>query len=165
MKAAEVEDAQKEEVERLQEDRDVETSAAIANAAIGDIFGSSDIRRDVFYPPEQFWQTSIAVGLGITALLGYSSDTFLQRLFPSFVLTFRNFMTADLMRLILKSAGLIHVAEGVIALGICLKRKWYSPLNVFRWTLSTTLYGVASMSKLLKHGKMIKEKEKHEKKE
>lgn len=153
MKAAEIEDAQKAEIERLQEDKDAESSAAIANAAIGDIFDSNGFGRDVFYPADQFWKTSITVGMGLTALLGYSSDAFLSRLLPSVVLQFRNYFTQGVFMSVFKWACIVHLVEGSIALGICLKRKWYSPINVLKWTLSTTLYGAASMTKLLKHGK------------
>ncbi|KAG2234941.1 hypothetical protein BDF21DRAFT_467106 [Thamnidium elegans] len=154
MKAAEIEDAQKAEIERLQEDKDAEASAAIANAAIGNIFDSNDLDLDVFYPPDRFWQTSIAVGMGLTALLGYSSDAFLSKLLPSVVLQFRNYITQDVIVSIFKWACIAHLVEGFIALGICLKRKWYSPINVLKWTTSTILYATASMSKLLKHGKI-----------
>ncbi|GAA5801139.1 hypothetical protein HPULCUR_006581 [Helicostylum pulchrum] len=155
MKAAEIEDAQKAEIESLQEDKDAESSAAIANAAIGDIFDSNGRGRDldVFYPADQFWQTSIIVGMGLTALLSYSSDAFLSRLLPSAVLQFRNYITQGVFMSVFKWACIAHLLEGSVALGICLKRKWYSPINVLKWTLSTTLYGTASMSKLLKHGK------------
>ncbi|GAN06916.1 hypothetical protein MAM1_0141d06406 [Mucor ambiguus] len=157
MKAAEIEDAQKAEIGKLQEDKDAEASAAIASAAVGDIFGSSSssIPLDVFYPADRFWQFAIAVGMGSTALLGYASDEFLARLLSSPVVSFRNYLTPDLIQSIFKWASVIHAAEGVIALGICLKRGWYSPKNTLKWTASTTLYGVASMSKLLGHGKKV----------
>ncbi|GAA5808905.1 hypothetical protein MFLAVUS_002304 [Mucor flavus] len=153
MKAAEIEDAQKAEIERLQEDKDAESSAAIANAAIGDIFDSNSLGRDVFYPADQCWQTFVKVGMGLTALLAYSSDAFLSRFLPPVVLQFRNYFTQDVLMSVFKGACTIHLIQGSIALGICLKRKWYSPVNVLKWTVSTTLYGAASMTKLLKHGK------------
>lgn len=157
MKAAEIEDAQKAEIGKLQEDKDAETSAAIASAAVGDMFGSgaSSVPLDVFYPADRFWQFAIAVGMGATALLGYASDEFLSRLLSSYVVSFRNYLTPGLIQSIFKWASVVHGTEGVIALGICLKRGWYSPANTLKWTVSTTLYGVASMTKLLGHGKKV----------
>lgn len=157
MKAAEIEDAQKAEIGKLQEDKDAEASAAIASAAVGDIFGSSSssVPLDVFYPADRFWQIAIAAGMGSTALLGYASDEFLARLLSNYAASFRNYLTPALLQSIFKWASIIHVTEGAIALGICLKRGWYSPENTLKWTVSTTLYGVASMSKLLGHGKKV----------
>jgi hypothetical protein len=159
MKAAEIEDAQKAEVEKLQEDKDAEASAAIASRAVGNLFGSNDdispADVDVFYPADRFWQTSIAFGMGATALLGYASDEFLQRAFPFFVCSFRNYLTPSLIQNIFKYACIVHVFEGTVALLICLKRNWYSPLNVLKWTFSTLLYGGASMVKLVGHGKKV----------
>lgn len=159
MKAAEIEDAQKAEIVNLQEDRDAEASAAIANAAIGDIFGSKDIKsvaeRDTFYPADRFWQVAITLGLGSNALLAYASDDFLQRLLPSFVLTFRNHLTPKLLRSVFNWAAGIHLMEASVTLVICLKRNWYSPINVLKWTGSTLLYGGASTVKLLYHGKLV----------
>ncbi|KAI8639686.1 hypothetical protein BD408DRAFT_420916 [Parasitella parasitica] len=159
MKAAEIEEAQKAEMNNLQEDKDAEASAAIASAAIGDIFASNSapsVPLDVFYPADRFWQTAIAVGLGVNALLGYASDEFLSRLFPSFVASFRNYLTPQLIQSIFNWAAAVHAVEGLVALGICLKRGWYSPVNILKWTVSTTLYGGASMIKLLGHGNKVK---------
>lgn len=159
MKAAAVEDAQNAEIQKLQEDREAEASASIAANHAGKLYGSTDddndTQLDVFYPAERFWQTSIAVGMGATALLGYASDEFLGRAFPSFVLSFRNYLTCGLIQNIFKYAVWIHLFEGAVALLICLKRNWYSPLNVLKWTVSTTLYGFASMKQLLAHGKRV----------
>ncbi|KAG2201186.1 hypothetical protein INT47_012997 [Mucor saturninus] len=155
-KAAEIEDAQKAEIEHIQDDKDAEASAAIADAAIGDIFGTRPtVERDAFYPADRFWQTSIAIGLSSIALLGYASDAFLQRLFPSFVVTFRNYLTPELIRSVFNWAAVVHLMEGSVALAICLKRNWYSPINVLKWTGSTTLYGAASMVKLMRHGRLV----------
>lgn len=159
MRAAEIEDAQKSEVKKTQEDKDAEASAAIASAAIGNIFATDEITpvpTDVFYPADRFWQTTIALGMGANALLGYGSDDLLSRLFPSFILTFRNYLSAELIQSIFRWAVVTHVVEGVVALGICLKRGWYSPVNIMKWTGSTVLYGFASMSKLLGHAKKVK---------
>lgn len=159
MKAAEIDDAQKAEIEKIKEDKDAEASATIASKIAGDLFGSSGdispVETDAFYPADRFWQTSIAVGMGTTALLGYTSDEFLQRAFPSVVLSFRNYLTPKLLQDIFKYAVITHIFEGTVALLICLKRNWYSPLNVLKWTVSTTLYGFASMMKLIEHGKKV----------
>lgn len=155
MKAAAVEDAQNAEIEKLQEDRDAETSASIGANNAGKLYGTDDVNLDVFYPAERFWQTSIALGMGVTALLGYTSDEFLQRAFPSFVLSFRNYLTSGLIQTIFRYAVITHILEGSVALLICLKRNWYSPLNILKWTVSTTLYGFASMKELIAHGKKV----------
>lgn len=159
MKAAEIEDAQKAEIENLHEDKDAEASAAIADAAIGDIFGSNNgepaVKRDVFYPTERAWKIGIALGLGSNALLGYASDEFSQRFFSSFVMSFRNYLTPELLRSVFNLAVVLHLVEGSIVLAICLKRNWYSPLNIMKWTGSTLLYGAASMTKLIRHGKLV----------
>lgn len=160
MKAAEIEDAQKAEIEKLKEDKDAAASAAIAAAVVGNIFGSFDsdaekVQLDTFIPADRRWQTAIAVGLGTNALLGYASDDFLSRLFPSFVLAFRNYLGQGLIRSIFRWAVVLHLVEGSIGLLICLKRGWYSPVNVLKWTTSTLLYGFASLMKLSEHGKKV----------
>ncbi|KAI9469653.1 MAG: hypothetical protein EXX96DRAFT_586980 [Benjaminiella poitrasii] len=162
MKAAEIEEAQRSEIEALhQDDKDAEMSAAIAAQAVGNIFEDrADDILDVFYPADRFWQTAITIGMGANALLGYASDDFLSRLFPSFVVSFRNYLTADVISKIFRWAVVTHVAEGAVALVICLKRGWYSPVNVAKWTFSTVLYGFASMKKLLWHGKKVASKKK-----
>jgi hypothetical protein len=156
MKAAEIEDAQKSEVKRLQEDKDAEESAAIASAAIGSVFGTDKERLDIFYPADRFWQLAISFGLGSNALLGYGSEELLQQVLPSFAMSIREYLTPGLIRNIFQVAVVIHLLEASVALNICLKRGWYSPLNILKWTGSTALYGFASMSKLVGHGKKVK---------
>lgn len=152
MKAAEIEDAQKAEIEQIQDDRDAEASAALANAAIGDVFGTRPaVERDAFYQADRFWQICIILGLGSNILLGYASDAYL----PSFVVNFRNYLTPELIRTELNWVGLVHLVEGSVALAICLKRNWYSPMNTLKWTGSTILFGVASMKKLMHHGRLV----------
>lgn len=160
MKAAKIEDAQKAEVERLQEDKDAEESAAIASAAIGNLFDTDKkpptVPLDVFYPADSFWQLAILFGLSSNALLGYGSEEHLQQFMPSFVMSIRQFLTPALIRNIFKTATAIHLFEGSVAFAICLERKWYSPINVLKWTASTALFGFASMTKLIGHGKKVK---------
>ncbi|KAI7898073.1 uncharacterized protein BX663DRAFT_270760 [Cokeromyces recurvatus] len=164
MKAAEIEEAQKTEIEKLhqQDDEDAKMSARIASQAVGNIFEEvKENTLDVFYPADRFWQAAITMGLGTNALLGYASDDFLRRLLlPSSVVIFRNYLTMELIRKIFVTAIAVHIVEGLVALGICLKRRWYSPMNTFKWTLSTVLYGYASMTKLLGHCEKSKEKKK-----
>ncbi|KAI8970266.1 hypothetical protein BDF20DRAFT_916094 [Mycotypha africana] len=155
MKAAAIENAQEAEIAKAKEDREAEASAAIASSAVGNLFENSVPKStplDVFYPADRHWQLIITAGMGATALLGYASDDVLRRLFPSFVLSFRNYMTPELIQSIFFWASVTHVTESFVALCICLKRRWYSPLNILKWTGSTMLYGFASMRKLIGHG-------------
>ncbi|RCH85492.1 hypothetical protein CU098_008424 [Rhizopus stolonifer] len=153
MKAAKVEEAQKQEMSQLQSTRE---ATDVNDKNLYELGALADISRDTFDPPAQGWKTAIAVGLGLNALLGYGSDEFLHKALPSFALQLRDYLTPELTRSIFKWAVIAHVLEATIACAICVKRGWYSPLNTFRWTGYTFLYGFASMSKLIAHGKQVK---------
>jgi hypothetical protein len=125
-------------------------------AAGGDIFAREDKPNlDVFYPADKVWQIAVVLGLANCYFFAYGSDAAFSSL-PSFVLAFRNRLTAEHCQKVFYSACVAHIAEGAYALGTCLKRGCYSPLNTFKWTLSTLLFGFSSTSKLYAHGKVIK---------
>ncbi|OBZ89510.1 hypothetical protein A0J61_02444 [Choanephora cucurbitarum] len=151
-KAAEIEEAQQAEVNKLQKER---RSSLDLRKYMGQN-GLSSISKDVFYEADTHWKVAIVSGLMLNGLLGYGSEEFLHTYVPSFLLTVRDYLTPQLTRSILHWAVVTHLGESVVALTICLKRGWYSPLNILRWTGSTFLYGFASMSKLMKHGKQVK---------
>lgn len=102
---------------------------------------------DQFIAADVGWQVAIAAGMGTTALLAYADNATL----PSFLLALRNSLGQQTIRYIWYGACTAHISEAVVALRICLHRGCYSPSNVFRWTLSTALFGYASMTKLLNH--------------
>lgn len=110
---------------------------------------------DVFYGADIMWQLLIAAGLGATAVLNYASDAYLARNFPLFVLDLRDALGAQTINYIWRGALAAHAIEGAITLGICLYRGWYSPLNTFKWTVSSLLFGYASLSKLVNHGRDV----------
>ena len=110
---------------------------------------------DTFYPANPMLQILIALGMGATTVLALSSDEYLLRQFPESVLSFRQTIGHNTIQNIFRGACAIHVGESLVALGICLRRGWYSPINIFKWTTSTLLFGFASMSKLLLHAKQV----------
>ncbi|KAI9258032.1 hypothetical protein BDA99DRAFT_484208 [Phascolomyces articulosus] len=114
--------------------------------------------KDVFYPADMTLQLLIAFGMGSLGLLTFSSDEYLLRQFPPALLEFKSLFGDRLLHMIWNGAVTLHVVEGLLALGICLRRGWYSPTNVAKWTISTTLFGFASMSKLLAHAKQVAKK-------
>ncbi|KAG1145004.1 hypothetical protein G6F37_006982 [Rhizopus arrhizus] len=140
--AAEVQKAQEAEIERLHNHNSSKET--------------KDNALDVFYPADLHWQVLIALGLGTNALLAYASDEFLRENVPSFLFNIRQILTASLIQKIFQGALICHATEGLIALSICLNRNCYSVSNVCKWTLSTTLFGAASMSKLLDQKKRIR---------
>ncbi|KAG0171191.1 hypothetical protein DFQ28_004096 [Apophysomyces sp. BC1034] len=110
---------------------------------------------DTFYPADPMWQLLIAVGIGALAVLAFSTDAYLARQFPSAVLQFRNMLGMRELQILWNAAVVIHVLEAIVALGICLRRKWYSPWTVLKWTGSTLCFGFASMKELIRHGKEL----------
>ncbi|KAI8137024.1 hypothetical protein BJV82DRAFT_675188 [Fennellomyces sp. T-0311] len=111
---------------------------------------------DTFYPAEVSHQLLIAFGMGTLGLLTFASEEYLARQFPPQVLEFRNLFGDRVLHGIWNMALSMHSIEALLAFGICVRRGWYSPINVCKWTVSTALFGVASMSKLLKHAKKVK---------
>ncbi|KAI8377926.1 uncharacterized protein BYT42DRAFT_572203 [Radiomyces spectabilis] len=125
------------------------------------VYGEADnVPRDVFFPAHMFWQVAIAAGMAGTATLTYASDAFLARQFPSFVLQLRRTIGHDVIRVLWTIACTAHISQGILALYLCVKRGWYHPVNIAKWTFSTLLYGYASTKKLLKHGRDVSLEEK-----
>lgn len=114
---------------------------------------------DTFYPADLGWQLAITAGMGATALLAYASDAYLAEHFPGFVVNLRKTLGMHTIQWIWRAAATAHLAEGAVALVLCLRRGWYSPLNVFKWTMSTIMFGFASLSKLRKHARQVQGEE------
>ncbi|KAI9474867.1 hypothetical protein BDB00DRAFT_966270 [Zychaea mexicana] len=111
---------------------------------------------DAFYAADTHFQLLIAFGMGTLGLLTFSTDEYLLRQFHPAVLDFKNLFGDRVLHMMWNGAVTAHLVEGLLAFGICVRRGWYSPLNICKWTVSTTLFGFASLSKLLKHAKRVK---------
>lgn len=136
------------------------TSHGIQKSRDGKRIRTNDISRapiekDAFYSVGLHWQIVITLGLALNGLLAYASDEFLLNNFPLFMYKLRGFLTASLIKKIFGGAMICHLSEGLFTLGICLNRGWYSPYNTLRWTISSTVFGFASLSKLFAHGKKL----------
>ncbi|KAI9249275.1 hypothetical protein BY458DRAFT_445436 [Sporodiniella umbellata] len=105
--------------------------------------------KDVFYPPDLYWQLLIGVGLSTNFVLGFASDSFLRANIPQFLISIRDALSPLLIQRIFKGAVLCHLVEASIVSIICLKREYSTYINL-KWTFSTFLFGVASLSKLLR---------------
>jgi hypothetical protein len=116
---------------------------------------SSDIPLDTFYACNPGIVVFVSVGMG---LLYYFSRSTLEQIqaLPLPVQYVHKICPHHWYPTIWKVASGIHVAEGVVALGICLRRGWYSPLNVAKWTISTLLFGFGSMKELRRHGREVR---------
>ncbi|CAO3702594.1 unnamed protein product [Rhizopus stolonifer] len=108
----------------------------------------NDIQKSVFYAPDLHWQVLISLGLATNFLLGYASDDLLNQNMPLFLIGLRDTLSVLWIQRIFKGAILCHLVEGLFAFTVCYNRG-YSPWIIFKWTLSTTMFGYASMSKLL----------------
>ena len=102
-KAAEIEEAQQAEVNKLQKER---RSSLDLRKYMGQN-GLSSISKDVFYEADTHWKVAIVSGLMLNGLLGYGSEEFLHTYAPSFLLTVRNYLTPQLTRSILHWAVVI----------------------------------------------------------
>ncbi|OZJ05424.1 hypothetical protein BZG36_01653 [Bifiguratus adelaidae] len=58
-------------------------------------------------------------------------------------------------RWVLKVLVGIHTLEAAIALAKTIKRGWYSPITIAKWTLSTLVFGMPSGKKLELHRKQV----------
>lgn len=108
-----------------------------------------------FYLPRQNDMLSVGVLLGGLALITYTSDDYLKRQLPSFVLSLRNTIGRDLLLKICKGLVVVHSGEALYALLTCFRRGWYSPINTIKWTLSTFVFGIGSLKQLSKHAKDV----------
>ncbi|KAI9029576.1 hypothetical protein CLU79DRAFT_696043 [Phycomyces nitens] len=117
---------------------------------------------DVFYSPTYFQQVIIAAGLGALFLYRYAPDTYIRQHFPLAFLHFKNYLGPKLIKNIWDFALVVHVAEAVGVMVTCIRRKWYSPINIAKWTASTLFFGVTSINKLVQHGKEVRHGMKYE---
>jgi hypothetical protein len=110
---------------------------------------------DTFYGPNPALAAAIAAGMGILYYFSVTPAQKIQEL-PVAVQALHRIFPAHWYPTIWKGVAGIHVAESVVALGICLRRGWYGPVNVAKWTISTFLFGFGSMKKLRKHGRQVR---------
>ncbi|KAI8576710.1 hypothetical protein K450DRAFT_255775 [Umbelopsis ramanniana AG] len=116
---------------------------------------SSEVPLDTFYPCNTGLAVAIVAGMGAVYYFSVSTPEDIKAL-PLPIQYFHKLYPHHWYPIIWKAASGIHVAEGVVALGICLRRGWYSPVNVAKWTISTLLFGFGSMKKLMKHGREVR---------
>ncbi|KAL0075694.1 hypothetical protein J3Q64DRAFT_1769183 [Phycomyces blakesleeanus] len=117
---------------------------------------------DVFYNADPFWQMMIAAGLGLLFLYRYAPDTYIRQHFPQALIQFRNYLGPKMIDNIWRTTVLVHVFESFATMVTCIRRKWYSPINIAKWTASSFIFGVASMNKLVQHGKEVRHGMKYE---
>lgn len=86
---------------------------------------------------------------GTVALVGYGSRSSL----PSILRDRASLQSAA--RTVFRVLIAIHAFEGFLALATCVRRGWYSPKNVLKWTASTTVFGVFSFKLLKKHARQV----------
>ena len=88
-------------------------------------------------------------------LLNFATDEYLLQHFPPAVLEFKHLIGDRIIHFFWNMPITAHIVQGVVALGICLRRDWYSPTNICKWTISTALFGFASTIKLIDHEKQV----------
>ncbi|KAI7852916.1 hypothetical protein BDC45DRAFT_442841 [Circinella umbellata] len=116
---------------------------------------SDSVKKNVFYHAEIYHQVWITFGLIALGLLNFASDEYLLRHFPSAILEFKHLVGDRILHFLWNMAMTAHLVQGVVAFGICLRRGWYSPKNICKWTISTTLFGFASTIKLIDHANQV----------
>ncbi|KAI8333222.1 hypothetical protein BD560DRAFT_415029 [Blakeslea trispora] len=152
-KAAEIEEAQQAELRKIKTDR---RSSVDLRKYMPDQNGLSSFSKDVFQDGNASVKMLVLFGLTLNGLLAYGSESFLQAYMPQSIMTIRDTITPQYTRVIFQCALFAHLGESLVSLGICLKRGWYSPLNVLRWTGYTFIYGFPILTSLLNHGKQVK---------
>ncbi|KAI8983482.1 hypothetical protein BDB01DRAFT_835578 [Pilobolus umbonatus] len=155
MKAAEVENSLAADTGRTPNYRNMIVGGANSSTNNKSNNNDNGYPKDKFLAVDNIWMAIITPSLLIHAFFAYASDETLLRYLPIVAITFRNNISQSLIKSVLNWAVIVHVVEASIALGICMKRGWYSPMNTAKWTLSTLGFGVASMFKLLGHGKKV----------
>lgn len=116
---------------------------------------SSEVPLDSFYPCNTGLAVAIIVGMGFTYYFSVASPEDIKAM-PLPIQYFHKIYPAHWYPTIWKVAAGLHIGESVVALGICLRRGWYSPVNVAKWTVSTFFFGFGSMKKLMKHGRDVR---------
>ncbi|KAI9484656.1 hypothetical protein BDB00DRAFT_965053 [Zychaea mexicana] len=134
--------------------------AAIAKAAYAsatDIYTPAEpaVPLDIFYPVSMKDVVAVGVVIGLPAILGYATDASLARI--SILLELREkYALRGICQQIFRGLVAVHSLEASIAFITCLRRGWYSSFNTIKWTLSTFVFGVGSMSLLRKHGRQVR---------
>ncbi|CAO3618336.1 unnamed protein product [Cunninghamella blakesleeana] len=101
---------------------------------------------DTFYPVPVSRGLPVVLGLGLIGLLGHSNQL------PGLLIPIReSIISQTTSKKIFKALAYVHVAEAVYVFITCLRRKWYSPSNTIKWTLSTFIFGVGSLKLFKKH--------------
>ncbi|KAI8089955.1 uncharacterized protein BX664DRAFT_281299 [Halteromyces radiatus] len=131
--------------------------AAIAKALYAqttDIYTppTPSVPLDAFYPVSVSEALRFGVFLGFFALFGYASDTQLPRLLQPIR---QSIISPIISKKIFKAVVYIHLAEASLAFFMCLRRGWYGPSNILKWTASTFFFGFNSMRLLRKHAKDV----------
>ena len=135
--------------------------AAIAKAAYAsatDIYTPAEpqVPLDVFYPVRLGKGLLIAgLAIGLPALMGYSTDASLAHA-PILLELREKYGLRIISQHVFRGVVAVHALEATIAFITCVRRGWYSSLNTIKWTLSTFLFGVGSMSLLRKHGREVR---------
>lgn len=111
--------------------------------------------RDTFLHADLAWQIPIIIGM---LNLGYLAAQSRIDTGPWYAAQIQRAIGLPIIQWVWRISVGLHVGESVIACGICLNRGWYSATNTAKWTLSTFLFGFASLSKLLRLGKQGQEK-------
>ncbi|KAG2183206.1 hypothetical protein INT43_006210 [Umbelopsis isabellina] len=117
---------------------------------------TSDVPLDTFYYPNGGLIVAITMGMGILYYYKGLSQAQANELPPALRQLYR-VIPAHWYRPLWNVAAGLHVAEAVVAFGTCIHRGWYSTGNVLKWTISTGLFGFASMKKLRLHGRQVRE--------
>ncbi|KAG0166220.1 hypothetical protein DFQ28_007611 [Apophysomyces sp. BC1034] len=106
---------------------------------------------DLFYAPPKKWQVFVGLALGATALVAYLPE----RRFPQELLRYRELIGVDLACKVFRTTATIHAVEAAVTYLICLRRGWYSPLTILKWTASTFLFGGGSIMQLTRHSRQV----------
>ncbi|ORZ12678.1 hypothetical protein BCR42DRAFT_355820 [Absidia repens] len=108
--------------------------------------------KDKFYHASVFWQVPIILGMWN---VGYLAARSRVETGPWWAAQLQQTIGLGVIQWVWRISLGLHIGEAFIACGICLNRGWYSAGNTARWTISTLLFGFASMKELLKHGKQV----------
>lgn len=115
----------------------------------------SPVPLDVFYSVPLSRALIVGVVIGLPYLLGYSSDASLAH--APFLLNLREkYALRGIMQTVFRGLVAIHTLEAGAAFVTVVRRKWYSPLNIIKWTISTFVFGVESWALLRKHGRQVR---------
>lgn len=137
---------------------------AIAKAIVAstmDIYtpNQPQVPLNSFYLPSIGSMMAEGVLLGSVAIMSTTTDNYLRRQFPAQVLTMRNTVGLQLMKKIGTGLVCLHVAAGAYTLISCYRRGWYNTVNTIKWTISSLIFGAASLGQFKKHAKHVRGEE------